>query len=384
MIIKYVVRRYATTSDGVWSGSYTDVTDAFNIRASVAMGIANDIFSFKVPNNRDKNITNFYRQDKVELYLSINNVSTLIMTGLIKNITENISDRAKHLTIDCVSFSELVTQGLTFGTTGTGHSMDVMEFLEACLNSVKVRNEKFPVTWDTANNPTQKWNSTTNDYTGGAFPTLNSGNEVREFDKSLAATLDKYLVNAYTGDGQYIWFVSNDNKLCIRKKSVGSSAGTLTEGVDFKTGKFSFDISNVKNYVIVKCGKDLNTPPRPISVKREDLVSRAKYGFRYYLLVDTKIADAVYEADNYGGTNAGFRAAVEAAGEAAGDALIGNTNKGLYSGTLNLAPTTDYTVGQRILVTASSFGLLNKELRIKEISWDEDSTTLTLEEEVLI
>ncbi|HEY9702639.1 MAG TPA: hypothetical protein V6C58_09345 [Allocoleopsis sp.] len=387
MIVKFIIKHYPSTGDGVWSSNANTITDAFNVRASMAMGTATDVCSFRVPNNRNKNISVYKRQDKIELYLSKNNASadssTLIMTGLIKNITEQITDRGKHLIIDAVSFSEVATNALVFATTGTSHSMDVMEFLQACLNSVATRNENFNVTWDTSN-PSQKWNATAGNYTGGAFPTLNSGNEVREFDKSLAFILDKYLTDGYTGDDKYFWYINKDNKLIIRKRVVDTSTSTLTEGVDFKTGKFTYDIKDVKNYVIVKCGMDIASPPRPITTRADDPVSRAKHGFKYYMLVDKTISEKVFTRGNYGGTNAGFREAVKAEGRRVGEDFIRLYSNGVYTATLSLPPTMSYTIGDKVSITAPSFGLTSKALRIKEVMWDIDSTTLTLIEEVAV
>jgi hypothetical protein len=388
MYVKFILKRYAwVPSTSTWSGSPTTVTDAYDIQASTAMGTAQDLCSFKVPNNRDKNISNFARQDKVEIYLSINGAtasnSTLIMTGLIKNITEQISNKGKFLLIDAVSFSEVATNALVFATTGTSHSMDVMEFLQACLSSVSLRNGTFNITWHPSN-PTQKWNTTTNSYTGGAFPTLSSGSEVREFDKSLASILDKYLTNEYTGDGKYYWFVDKDNYLVVAKRAVGADVGSLTEGVDFKTGKFTYDIKDVKNYVIVKCGLDIGDPQSQITTRADDPVSRAKNGFRYYVLVDTQSRATVLAENNYSGTNAGFREAVKAKGRAVGEDFIKRYKDGVYSATLSLPPTMNYAIGDSITVTAPSFNLSNKKLRIREVSWDIDSTTLTLLEEVAV
>ena len=387
MIVKFTLRRYASTGDGTWSGSYTTVTDAYDVQASTAMGTAQDLCSFKVPNNRDKNIENFARQDKVEIYLTKNNATvdanTLIMTGLVKNITEQISNNRKFLLIETVSFSEVATNALVFATTGTAHSMDVMEFLQACINSVSIRNGNFNITWD-SNNPTQKYNSTTNTYTNGAFPTLNSGDEVREFDKSLASILDKYLTDAYTGDGRYFWFIDKNNYLVIRKRAVGTDAGLLTEGTDFKTGKFTYDIKDVKNYVIVKCGLDIGNPQSQITTRADDPVSRAKNGFRYYMLIDTQSRATVLAENDYGGTNAGFREAVKAKGKKFGEDFIKLYKDGVYTATLSLPPTMDYAIGDSVTVTAPSFSLINKKLRVREVSWDIDSTTLVLVEEVAI
>jgi hypothetical protein len=386
MYVKFILKRYASTGDGVWSGSATTVTDAYDIKTSMAMGTAQDVCSFKVPNGRDRNIANYARQDKIEIYLSKNGAaassSTLLMVGLIKNITEQVNNKGKYLLIDAVSFSEVATNALVFATTGTSHSMDVMEFLQACLNSVTLRNGNFNVTWKSSN-PTQKWNSTAGDYTGGAFSTINGGDEVREFDKSLMDILDRYLTNEYTGDGKYYWFINKDNELVVNKRIVGNAVGTLVEGVDFKTGKFTYDIKDVKNYVIVKCGLDIGNPQAQITTRADDPVSRAKNGFKYYMLIDTQSRATVLAENNYGGTNAGFREAVKAKGRVNGENFIKLYKEGVHTATVSMAPTLNYSIGDSVYITAPSFELSSQKMRVREVIWDIDSTTLVLVEEMV-
>ena len=389
MITKFHITRYAWDSNTEsWSTTPTYITTGFDIEVSTALGETKDTFSLKILNTNNTPFTQISVQDKLEIRLLINNdtpsASNLLIVGIIKQISEQVSDKTKVLRIEGASFGEIASTGLVFFNTPTSHSMTVMDFLSNCVNSVQLRNRNRSntrlVTWSSSN-PVLKYDNTTNTYTGAAFPVLNSGNQVREFDKSLAAVLDKYLVNDYTGDGKYFWYVNSSNEVVVRKRYVGiTNPVKIEEGVNIITHKTGLDIGDVKNYVIVKCGKDYNN--RPITTRADDPVSRSKHGFKYFILTDEQIAQKIKNTGIYEGDNDALREAVKEAGRAAGEDFIALHNTGVVKIDLTLAPTIAFSVGDKVQVTIPSYNLTNKQLRVKEISWDIDSTNITLIEEV--
>lgn len=376
MIVKFAVTNYESTADGVWSSTGTAITDAYDVVVNNALGETKDTFSFKVPNNRNSRIASFDPQDNININLLINNDtatgSNLLMNGLLKAVKEDVNDKGKFLRIEGVSFAEIAGNALVFVERS---NVNCMQLLEAALTSVRLRNGNFGITWNSSN-PSVKSN-------GDAFPSLESGGSVKEFDKSLSTLLNKYLQDEYTGDGRYYWYINNSKELVIRKRFAEATDGVLTEGVDFKTAKYDINAEDVRNFIVVKCGNDFNN--RPISTRYDDPVSRAKYGFRYYMLVDTQIAQRIRAQGLYtSSNNEAFKTAVKAAGVNAGAAFARAHNKGFRQITITMSPNVSYSIGDKVAVTAPSYNITNLPMRIKEISWDIDSTIITLTEEALV
>ncbi len=376
MIVKFAVTNYESTADGVWSSTGTDITDAYDVVINNALGETKDTFTFKVPNIRNSRIASFDPQDNVNINLLINNDtatgSNLLINGLLKAVKEDVNDKGKFLRIEGVSFAEIAGNALVFVEQ---FNVNCMQFLEAALSSVRLRNGNFGISWN-EDNPTVK-------STGIAFPALEAGGSIKAFDKSLSWLLNKYLQNEYTGDGRYYWYINNSKELVIRKRFAEATDGTLTEGVDFKTAKYDINAEDVRNFIVVKCGNDYFG--RPISTRYDDPVSRAKHGFRYYMLVDTQIAQTIKAQGAFSSTtNEAFKIAVKEAGVAAGAEFARAHNEGFRQITITMSPNVSYSIGDKVAVTSHSYNITSLPMRIKEISWDIDSTIITLTEEALI
>lgn len=388
MITKLVVTHYALVTDGVWEVSGTDIEDAYDINVVASIGSnSKDTFSFKLPNPRGSNKQTVNPQDIIAIHLLINGEvsgdSNLIMYGLVKKVTGEFNDKNKFLRIDGVSFGEITTNALVFYDPGV-LTQNVMQYLQSCLTSIALRNENFNITWN-ASNPTTKSN-------GSAFPTYtDSSTKLREFDKSFASVLDKLLVNEYTGDGEYYWFVNNAKELVIRRRDPSTINYYWNEGVDFKSIKLNINAEDIRNFIVVKCGVDFDGDP--ITTRYDDPVSRAQFGFKYYLLVDTALAKERIDSHLYDGNNSALRDAVKLKGQERGKAFADAHNKGFITATVVLYPTTNYGIGNNIALTSTNYaikdtaqkyvnGLVNYPMRIKEINYTIDSTVITLEEEV--
>jgi hypothetical protein len=400
MFTKFIVNLYQNTGDGIWSSTPISLTDVRDVKVALALGSTKDTFSFKLSNYRNTNTWTVKPQDKLMIYESINGASgsdsNLLIVGLVKKVTEDMSDRGKTLSVEGVSFSEVATNALVFYDPGT-RTEDVMTYLHGCLTSIELRNTAFNVSWDSSN-PALKYNPATGTYTGSAFKTLTSSSaKIKEYDKALSATLDKYLKGDYTGDGDYFWYIipdgtsTNYNKLVIRKKNVGNIKSTWFQGADFKTAKTAVNADDIKNFIIVKCGLDLNN--RPITTRYDDVASRAKNGFKYYMLVDSTIAEKV-KNNNPTFTNAQARAQAIIDGKAAGQAYALAHNKGYLQVMITTAPSVSYFIGDRIQLTIPSYAdytsttrtktLINYPMRIKDIQYSIDGNLYTLEEEAAL
>lgn len=394
-----LVYHYPRTGDGTWNSTGTLIDESFDVSCSLSEGETNDVFSFKIPNPRNVWAGFFGQQDNVKIYLSKNNASSssnnLIMNGLIRGVDGRSDTPAKHLIIKGVNYSEIATTAIGFHTNT---NVDVMVFLEGFLGSINDRNPSFPITWDT-NNPSLKGD-------GSAFPKLLEGGQVKEFDKTLYSILNKYLTDKYTGDGGYYWYISNDQKLVIRRKN-SDITGTLTEGVDFKTSRVQIG-KDIINYVLVKCGLDPNS--RPISTRYDDPVSRNKYGFKYAKIERTIGQDLITE-QGFGTSNfpsaypydttwkdkdgntvtvtsdgewvQAVRTQARRVGVIEGEKYANNRGEGKLTITLTFEPTLNYSVGEVYSISIPSYGVSDKQLRVKDVKYDIYGTEVTLIEEVL-
>lgn len=380
------------------------------------MGEMNDLFSFKINNINDQYLTNFgattrtadyAQQDRIELYYSINGAAAdsstnLVFNGLIKKVGYTENDKNKVIRIEGISFSEVATRGLVFVTRDAATNVNVMQFLAAAVQSVSIFNTNFGIS---TNLPAYKYNPVTEDYTGDAFPILNDGNRVSEFYRSLSSVLDKYLQNDYTGDGRYYWYIDSTKTLQVRKRAVGSNITTLVRGVDFDQAKVDINADDVKNFIIVKCGYD--PANNPITTRYDDPASRAKFGFKYYMLIDNKIAGdlltqqgfatntrypasypytttwgvVVNDADGF--TDA-FREQAKLLGSSKGQSYAAARNKGYLKISLDLLPTVAYGVGDKLGITDPGYGLLNYPMRVTQVDYSMDGVQLVIEEEVAV
>ena len=380
MILKMYVKRYAwnpTTKS--WSATGTELTDCYDVTVSSGTGNIKDVFSFKIKNVRDSKINNIVQQDRIEIYYLINNAAAstdnLIINGIVKDVKENITSKDNHLFIEGVSYSEIITNALVFIPES---SKTVYTMVQSALNSVNTFDKLFNLTLDM---PLTKRDLS-------SYPVITDSENIREYNKSLSYILDKYLKDEYTGDGNYYYYVSTDKKLVIRPKKDGT-AKSITEGTDILSCKMTNDTSAVKNFIVVKCGYDYNN--RVITTRYDDVASRAKNGFRYYMLVDHNIAGKykqlfplVNSAGNpWGTTNDQFRAFIkEGPGKEAGRIYAVNNSDGKLKINIMMAPNLNFLLGDRINLNIPSYNLVNELVRITDVSYDLNNTSYTLEEEV--
>jgi len=410
--IKFIINKYSSTGDGTWSASPTLLTGHYGVSVKKALGASNDVFSFMITNvsggnNNYSRKSEFNPMDRLEIHLSINNAAAssgnMLMNGLIKKVTETVTGKGIVLKIDGKSFDEILTNGLVFASRV--NNVNVMEFIEAAINSVKLRNANFGInfTASSVNGNGKKRDGTT------SFPVLNSGNKVSEFDKRLVDILEKYLQNDYTEDGRYLYFVDTDKVLHIKPRLGGSLTGSRTEGVDMKSIKYNINADDVKNFVVVKCGFDAYN--KPITTRYDDPVSRAKFGFKYYMLVDGKISGDLISAEisanpslfddnskvpnaynyttqwgavctNANDFNDKLRVEAKRVGVAKAEEFVAIRDKGYITINTTEVPNLDFAVGDKMQLTSVSYGLTEYDFRVNEIIYDINSTNYILKEEV--
>jgi hypothetical protein len=314
----------------------------------------------------------------------------MIINGMVKKVNEDLTNKKNAMRVEGVSFSEVCTTALVFYDPGEA-TLNVMQYLKDCVTVGIAR--WFSKTGTGADSPFMiKWNNDNPLLTnskGLSFPVFTqSGNKRRDYYKSLNKVLDECLTNANTEDGSYFWYVNNAKELCIRKRKSSSPTPYLwTEGVDFKTGKLQINTESIYNFIVIKCGLDLDG--NPISTVHDDAVSRAKNGFRYYMLVDLNITkDLIKSQPDI--TNAELATKARILGKKRGEAYAQLHNGGAFSFQVVTMPTVSYALGDRVNITIPSYpdynksfgaSLKSKLMMVTDIQWTQESTLFTLEEE---
>lgn len=382
MYTRFHILKYENVGDGVWSETGEELTSCYDVQVNRNLEGSKDKFSFKVDNVRNAKNRVVEPLDLVNIHYLINgespSSSNLILNGLVKNITVDSSNK-RVLRVEGTSFSFTMTQALSFFNPGPT-TYNVMEYLEKCLKSVQNRNEGFEVEWDD-NNPTLKSDGT-------SFPVFTEDtNRVRDYNKSMAKILNTYLINDYTGDGDYFWYVNNDKKLVIRKRFTDDVVLNLSSGEDFEVVRFKTNGDDVKNYVVVKCGVDLNN--NPINAVYDDVVSRAKHGFKYHVLVDVNISKDLKIA-NPSISNDDLRTLVKIKGRKKAEDFVKLHNKGYLMISAQMKPRLDFSISNNVQVSHDSYAnynrsegdIANKVMRVVSVQYSLSGLLVDFKEEV--
>lgn len=384
MYVRFKIRKYDNTGDNSWSESYEEVS-AYDVQVTNSIGSNKDGFNFKVDNVNDDYNRVVKPMDLVEIHYCINgdvpSADNLVINGLIKKVSLQSNGKSRFLRVEGVSFSDVMTEALVFYNPAD-QTQNVMQFLESCLNSIRVRDQGFVVTWDESN-PTITSN-------GESFPVFTeTNNRVRAYNKTMNKLLDKYLTNEYTGDGSFYWYVSTENKLVIRKRYTSKSDLSLSQSEDFESLKVRINTDDVKNYIIVKCGSDLNN--NPISAVFDDVASRAKNGFRYHMIVDVNIAKNIKLA-NPSDSNAEIISKVKADGRAVARSYAELHNQGYLVISGQTKPRLDVTIAGNVSLTVFSYADYNKKsgnvndklMRVQSVQYTVSGLLVELKEEAKV
>jgi hypothetical protein len=394
-----------------WSDTPVTLSNATNKNAKISVGESNDDANFRLLISRDNAYDVVGEEDKVEFYNLVNtsvaSSSNLIFSGIIKNLSYDLTTNGNFVNVKCNSFNEVVTRGIVFIDV---NNVNVMQFLQAALDSTKNfnLNNSFDVTWDSAFNPTTKED-------GSAFPLLNSGSSVKEYYKSLNKVISDYLIPDNTGDGNYYWWITPDNKFRVAKnRDATISSLTLTEGSDFVSVKRTMDSSEVVNFVIVRCGTAPNGDG--ITTRDQDPVSTTKHGLRFKYIVDMNITSnliATEKKNNSSSFNdndlfpnsypytittwtdadgqivSGADAWVSKVkkearriGKTRASDLISKYGDGVLKYSFNMKPTISFSVGTKVRLVISSIGV-NDDFEVTDVFYDENGVLVTVKEVVV-
>lgn len=254
-------------------GDETVITNLVRPQTITQLGDTKDSFQFNLVNTFN-NFDNFFNvNDKIVIYRTINtNIVTdsdIIMVGTISDNPDEYSYNSNKITCKGVNFSETIANAIVFADL---NGKTVPNAIKFALENAAQKNPNFKVTWDSGNDSYIATKT---------FPTLVS--DTRFFNKPLKNILEKYSSNQKTNNGDFYWYVSNSNTLVWRPKisSVDYSFNSSTSThLSMKTSK---DKSGIKNFFILKGGKD--PQGNQIQTRYVNWSSVNKNGIKYYIMV---------------------------------------------------------------------------------------------------
>jgi len=179
-----------------------------------------------------------------------------------------VTSASDMLRIEGYNFSETITNAIVF--------IDIInktppEAIQDALDNANGKNDNFKVTWNSGND------TAIADLT---FPTIVSE---KFFNKPLKDIIEKYSVSDETNNGDFYWYVDNNNTLVWRPKGTAQDYTFNTTTEAHKALKIRKDVKGVKNFIILKGGS--GPSGRQIQTRYVEWTSVAKHGMKYYFLV---------------------------------------------------------------------------------------------------
>ena len=256
-------------------GTPVVITDYYDPMIRVGLGDVKDSFEFKRQDNED-NKNSFNTNDKVLIQRKIYDGAAFddddtLLNGVVRDVPEEIAYNKSLLRIKGYNFSETLMNALTFIDAT---NLPINEAFQAALSWVSVHNTNFQVTWNPSN-PTKQSDGVTD------FPLMGE----RFYYKSITSMLEKYSASKYTDDGDYYWFVDNNNTLVWQREENSISTDFDERSSGYQSLKISKDLNDVRNFIIMRGGYDFKNAP--ISYPAADYSSISKHGFKYLIYSDS-------------------------------------------------------------------------------------------------
>lgn len=407
------IERYERTGDSVWSSTAEEITDCYDPVIRMSLGDGRDTFEFKLQNfNGEWNGqsieggSGFNIDDKIKVYYKINTSSVdssdLLMQGIVTDIPYEVTGKQDFVRIKGNNYSETLMTALVFYTPPSA-GQELYTFLAGAINSVALFNQDFKVTWSSLN-PSTKRDGVT------AFPSIYD----KWFYKSALKLMEDYSTDSKTSDGNYYWYVNENNEVVWRPRTSQVDYSFNTSTAEYKALKVKKDTKGIVNFVIAKGGTDPNS--NSITVKRDDMVSRAKHGFKYKLLTfDATTSNQMKDLDqqvvgtpseplspsNYPSVSGwisevtgssvasgswsdyidNFREEVKSRLNSRAKSYIDEHKNGKLQVELEFTNGKGWGLGDVVSVTISEINAVNKPMRVKDVEYTMDSERFVLEED---
>ena len=273
---------YTPFIDETWSSANTEVVgDFYDPIMSVKLGDSRDSFSFKVTNFNNNYDDHYNPNDKIAIYRSVNTdvkPADPIMIITLKDTPEEYSSKANMIRVEGYNFSESVLSAVVFIDVS---NRTIPEAIQDALTDAGQDNPNFLVTWNSGNPDTKEDLS--------AFPDVDK----KWFYKPIRSLVEEYSQNDKTKDGNYYWYINNDNEFIWRKET-NVSSGTFDFATDAcKKMKISKDIKGIRNYFILKGGMDPEN--HQITTPYVNWTSVATNGRKFMIVADAETQNTAKE-----------------------------------------------------------------------------------------
>ena len=278
MFVRYKIEHYSRTSDTAW-GSATEMTDYSSVEVKTALGSKKDYFSFRIKTNNT--LANTIRvRDKIKIYRKVNDTgsfsdSDLLLAGVVTALPIEVTANSQYIRVEGMNLGEVLASTIAF--VSDYDERTPFQIIQQALNNANIINGNFKIGWNSGNNTylTKKKDGVTD------MPKYFE----LEFNKPLVDIIDKYIQEKYTQDGDYYWFINNSDEIVIRPRQ-SSNITSFLSGTSSNYGyKISVDSKDVKNFAVIKCGR--NAYDDPIQTKYPDYASISKHGTKYLFITDT-------------------------------------------------------------------------------------------------
>jgi hypothetical protein len=390
------IERYAKNSDSdTWSTTAETITSFYDPVVRTSLGDGKDTFSFKLTNYNGEYDDYWNIGDKVVIYHVVNTstiTSTdILMNGIVTNLPNKQDSSQNIIRVEGNNFSETLMSALAFYDPNADVTIDT--FIKGIINSVALLNDNFKVTWTSTTIPSKKRDGVTD------FPTTHE----KWFYKNVTKALEKFSQNSQTQDGNYYWYVDVNNQLVWqpRKDAISYTFDKATDNyLSFETKR---DVKDVVNFVIAK--GDADPKGRTITDRYDDPVSRAKHGFKYYLMISNKnyaqfllenegLDKESYKTATYPFTTAWgvtvtssdnfveeLRLVVKALLRKDAKAYVEERNEGKLIVELEFINGKGWAIGDVIGVTIPEIGKVNNPMRVQEVEISNSGERYTLIED---
>jgi len=194
--------------------------------------------------------------------------SDLLMVGTIQDSRDNVTGRLNTIRVNGYNYSEAVLGAIVFTNP---LQKTPLEIIKEAIENANGKNTNFTITWDPANDT---------EASGLVFPTYSE----KFFNKPLRQIVEKYSRAQYTNNGNFYWYVDENNVFVWRRETDSTNGLTYNYNTDatqaFKSAK---DLKGVRNFFILKGG--LDPAGNSIQTKFTDYSSVAKHGMKYQFVI---------------------------------------------------------------------------------------------------
>lgn len=396
-------------------GTKVTLSDYFNPILNMKIGDGKDSFKLEVTNYNNKYDNSFNPNDMLLLSRNVNSTSIdtsdILINGALRDVPEEVTSSKSNVKMQGYNYSETIMNVLIPVLDAT--DLDPAETIQQGLLWSGNHNNNFKVDWN-ALNPTSKYSSSGVKNTGGFYSSVGK----IFYYKTLKTIIEELSKEEFTEDGKYYWFVDENNTL-VWDKRLDNTKYTFDDTTsNFKSLKVSKDLKDVKNYIIMKGGRDAKHSP--ISFPAIDYSSVSKHGFKYFVhissttiagnLIDVDIKAAMGEEKSYeefkewfltnnytppweidgsttnyttfDGYNSGLRAHIKQELQREGDEMLRTTAFGTLMVTIDRSPLSGlWILGSVVSCAISNLDVSPKAMRIEEVQYTSVLDTYILKED---